>query len=155
MALGAMVAALVSLAAQEPGARFFVLDGTPADGPHVGALEKACAGLPQPVRLGGWREVPALVGEVAAEVDRRQKAPQEAHAPAYLFVHNLARFRDLRRAEDDFGFGRRGEERAATPAQQLVTVLREGAALGVHVVAWCDSLNNLNRSFDRPALRSR
>jgi hypothetical protein len=32
-------------------------------------------------------------------------------------------------------------------------VLREGAGLGVHVIVWCDSLNNLNRSFDRPALR--
>jgi hypothetical protein len=153
MALGVMAAALLSLAAQDPAARMFVLDGTTVDSPLVGVVEKVCDAVPQSVLLGGWRDVAAVMGEVAAEVARRQKAPHEHHAPAYLFVYNLPRFRDLRRAEDDFGFGRRGEERTVTPAQQLATVLREGAALGVHVVAWCDSLNNLNRNFDRPALR--
>jgi ABC-type multidrug transport system fused ATPase/permease subunit len=153
MALGVMTGALISLAAHDPAARFVVLDGTPVDSPFVGGLEKVCGVLPQRVLLAGWRDVAAALGEVAAEVERRQKAPQEAYPPLYLLVHSLPRFRDLRRAEDDFGFGRRGEERAATPSQQLATVLREGAGLHVHVLVWCDSLNNLNRSFDRPALR--
>jgi ABC-type multidrug transport system fused ATPase/permease subunit len=153
MALGVMTAALLSLAAQESAARFFVLDGTPADSRHVGYLEKVCDVLPQRVLLGGRRDAPAVLAEIAAEVDRRLKAPLDLHTPAYLVIHNLPLFRDLRRAEDDFGFGRRGDDRAVTPAQQLVTVLREGPALGVHVLVWCDSLNNLNRSFDRPVLR--
>ncbi len=153
MALSVMAAALLSLAAQDPAARLFVLDGTPVDSPLVGVLEKVCDAVPQSVLLGGWRDVVTVLGEVSAEVARRQQAAQERHAPAYLFVYNLPRFRDLRRAEDDFGFGRRGEERAVSPAQQLATVLREGAALGVHVIVWCDNLTNLNRSFDRPALR--
>ena len=75
------------------------------------------------------------------------------HAPIYLIIYTLPRFRDLRRADDDFGFSRRGEDRTATPSQQLATVLREGAGLGVHTLVWCDSLNNLNRSFDRPVIR--
>jgi hypothetical protein len=153
MALGVMSAALLSLAAQETAARFVFLDGTPIDSPHVGVAEKVCAVVPQPVRFAGWREASGAVGEVAAEVERRQKAPQEPHPPLYLFIHGLPRFRDLRRAEDDFSFGRRGEEKTVSPAQQLATILREGSALGVHVLVWCDSLNNLNRSFDRPALR--
>ena len=98
-------------------------------------------------------EIEADVSRSAAEVERRQKGPHEAHPPLYLLIYNLPRFRDLRRAEDEFGFGRRGEDRAATPSQQLATVLREGAGLGVHVLVWCDSLNNLNRSFDRPVIR--
>jgi hypothetical protein len=154
MALGVLTAALVSLAAQEPAARFLVLDGTPVDSRHVGYLERVCEVLPQRVLFGvGRDDVPGVLGEAAAEVERRQKAPLGPHAPTYLLIHNLPRFRDLRRAEDDFGFSRRGEERAASPAQQLVTVLREGPALGVHVLAWCDGLNNLTRTFDRPALR--
>jgi DNA segregation ATPase FtsK/SpoIIIE, S-DNA-T family len=153
MALGVTTAALLSLAAHDPAARFVLLDGTPVDSPHVGALAKVCEVLPQRVLVAGWRDVAAALGEVTAEVERRQKAPQEPHAPLYLLVYALPRFRDLRRAEDDFGFGRRGEERVVSPAQQLATVLREGAALHVHVLVWCDSLNNLNRSFDRPALR--
>jgi hypothetical protein len=153
MAMGTMTAAFLSLAAQDPSTRFFVLDGTPVDSPQLGIVEKVCAAVPQSVLLGGWRDVASVLGAVAAEVDRRQKAPQELHPPAYLFIFNLPRFRDLRRSEDDFGYTRRGEERTVSPAQHLGTVLREGAALGVHVVAWCDSTNNLNRSFDRPALR--
>jgi S-DNA-T family DNA segregation ATPase FtsK/SpoIIIE len=154
MALGVLSAALLSLAGQEPTGQFFVLDGTPVDSRWVGYLEKICESLPQRVVFGNGRDdVPAVMGEVAAEVERRQKSPLEQHPPVYLVIHNLPRFRDLRRAEDDFGFSRRGEERGATPAQQLVNVLREGPALGVHVLVWCDSLNNLNRSFDRPVLR--
>jgi hypothetical protein len=153
MALGITAAALLSLAAQDPAARLVLLDGTPVDSPYVAALEKVCEVLPQSVLVGGWRDVAVVVGEVAAEVDRRQKAPQEPHAPWYFFLYGLPRFRDLRRSDDDFSFGRRGEDRAASPAQQLSTILREGAALGVHVLVWCDSVNNLNRSFDRPTLR--
>src|SRR5262249_23719206 len=149
-----LTAALVSLAAQEPAARFLVLDGTAVDSRLVGYLERVCDALPQRVLFGSSREdVPGVLAEAAAEVERRAKAAPGPPAPCYLLIHNLPRFRDLRRAEDDFGFGRRGDDQAATPAQQLVTVLREGPALGVHVVAWCDSLNNLNRCFDRPALR--
>jgi hypothetical protein len=89
---------------------------------------------------------------VAAEVERRQAAPQEPHPPVYVAICGLQRFRDLRKGEDDFGFGRRGEEKA-NPSQLLGTVLREGPSLGVHTLVWCDSLNNLNRSFDRGTLR--
>ncbi len=153
MALGVLAAALLSLAAQEPQARFLVLDGTPVDSPHVGVLQRVCEVVPQTVVLGNWRDVAAVLSEAATEVERRQKAPQEPHAPIYLLIYNLPRFRDLRRADDDFGFGRRGEDRTVSPAQQLATVLREGAGLGVHALVWCDSLNNLNRGFDRPVLR--
>jgi ABC-type multidrug transport system fused ATPase/permease subunit len=160
-ALGILVTALISLAAQqapaaglegERGACFHVLDGTPVESPHTGLWKRVAAVLPHPVRVAGWREAAGLLDEAAAEVDRRLKAPHASHAALYLIVFGLQRFRDLRRAEDDFGFSRRGEQRPSPP-QQLVTILREGPGLGVHVLLWCDSLNNLNRCFDRPALR--
>ena len=59
----------------------------------------------------------------------------------------------LRKAEDDFGFSDRGEDKPASPAEHLGTLLREGPPLGVHTLVWCDTLNNLNRTFDRQALR--
>src|SRR5205814_8665733 len=46
-----------------------------------------------------------------------------------------------------------GAEREPSPAERFATILREGPAVGVHVVVWCDSLTNLNRTFDRPLLR--
>ncbi len=153
-ALGMMATALVSLAAQHPAsgpARFFVLDGTPDDSAQRGYWARLAALLPHAVRLGGVRDVPALMGELAAEVERRQASGGEG-APWYVFVHGLHRFRDLRKAEDDFGFGRRGEE-AAKPDQQFASVLRDGPLLGVHALVWCDTLANLNRALDRQALR--
>ncbi len=61
--------------------------------------------------------------------------------------------RDLRKSDDDFGFSRSGENKPPSPAKLLTNILREGPGLGVHSVVWCDSLNNLNRAFDRQSLR--
>ena len=72
----------------------------------------------------------------------------------YLFIYDLQRFRDLRKGDDDFGFSplRRGEGRRP-PSKQFATILRDGPPVGVHTIVWCDSLNNLNRTFDRQGLR--
>jgi S-DNA-T family DNA segregation ATPase FtsK/SpoIIIE len=153
-ALATLVLSLVSLAAQLPPGpepSLYVLDGSPVDAPYAGYLEKLPAALPQAVRLGGWRDVPAVLDEVSAELDRRQKTPDTQFAPLFFVAFGLQRFRDLRRSEDDFGFGRREEK--PTPAQQFATLLREGPGLGLHTLLWCDTLNNLNRSLDRASLR--
>jgi hypothetical protein len=67
-------------------------------------------------------------------------------------LYGLQRFRDLRRSEDDFGFSRREDEKPS-PAQQFVTLLHEGSSLGIHVLLWCDTMNNLQRALDRQSMR--
>ncbi len=69
-----------------------------------------------------------------------------------MFIFGVHRFRELRKADDDFSFGRKGE-REPSPAERLTTILKDGPLSGVHAVVWCDSLVNLNRAFDRPLLR--
>jgi energy-coupling factor transporter ATP-binding protein EcfA2 len=158
-ALGVSAALLIGLAIQFPpasdptvrtGARFYLLDGTPEDHPHVGALERVAAALPHGVDLGGWRDTGRILGEIGEEVRRRQEEGGDG-PEIFLFIHDLARFRDLRRREDEFSFSRREEE--ATPVDHLDNILREGAGVGVHVVTWCDTVNNLNRHFAHQALR--
>jgi hypothetical protein len=160
-AAGILTSALLSLAAHQPlvesagpdnGMRFHVLGGLTADAGAETVPDRLLTGLPAVVRAGGVRELPDLVGELAAEVDRRQKAGAGGAAPWFLLVNGLQRFRDLRKADDDFGFGRRGEEKP-NPARQFATLLREGPVVGVFVVVWCDTLNNLQRTLDRQALR--
>jgi hypothetical protein len=97
------------------------------------------------------RDVPALIGSLAEEMDRRMKTPALGE-PLFLFLHGLHRLRDLRRAEDDFGFSRRGEDKP-NPAKLFQTILREGPMVGIFTAVWCDNLNNLNRTLDRQALR--
>src|SRR5262249_54060265 len=133
-------------------ATFYILDGSQPDTPDTRLLARLPDLLPQPVRLAGWRQAPALLAELGAEVDRRQKATDTEAAPIFLVLFGLHRFRDLRRQEDDYSFLRKGEE-TASPSQQFATLLREGAALGVHTLIWCDTLNNLQRAIDRQGMR--
>ena len=130
------------------GVRLFVLDGTPEDEPRAGYLASLAGLFPHPVSVGGWTDTARILAEIGQEVERRQQ-PDSDGPEIYLFIHDLARFRDLRKA-DDFGFSRREE---ASPADLLGTILREGTGLGVHVIAWCDTVNNLNRAFDHQAIR--
>jgi energy-coupling factor transporter ATP-binding protein EcfA2 len=152
-ARGLFAAAAVALAAQtrpDGGPALTVLDGTPDDAEGADDLPRLAARLPggvAPSRPG----LAAALAELAAEVDRRQKGA--AGPPRFLFVFGLHRLRELRKADDDFGFGRRGAEREPSPAERLAAILRDGPPVGVHVLAWCDSVVNLNRAVDRPLTR--
>jgi ABC-type multidrug transport system fused ATPase/permease subunit len=155
-ALGVVAGLLVGLAAQLPpvrgrAGRFYLLDATPEGTPHHGALARVAQALPHQVRYGEPRDAARLIAEVAAELELRQ-APDARESPdLFLLIHDIARFRNLRKKEDDFSFSRR--EEPASPGDLLAAILREGPALGIFTIAWCDSLNNLNRTFDRAALR--
>ncbi|WP_422928783.1 FtsK/SpoIIIE domain-containing protein [Singulisphaera sp. PoT] len=158
-ALGIMTASLISLASQYApatsetvrlGARFFVLDGTPEDHPRATFLEALAKRLPHAPTFGTGRDVTRILGEVAADVKRRQGHDAGDGPETFLFIHDIPRFRELRRKENDFGFSRDEEE---TPADHLATILREGPTLGVHLVVWCDNVINLNRIFDHQSLR--
>jgi hypothetical protein len=159
-AIGVTAAVLLSLAVQfapapianvRQGARFFVLDGTPEDHPQTGAMAKLASALPHEIKVGGWRDSAAVLQAVAGEVALRQQPDSGDGPEVFLFIHDLARFRDLRRREDDFGFGRREDD--ATPTDHLEMILRDGPGLGVHLVTWCDTVNNLNRHFTHQQLR--
>jgi len=159
-ALGILATCLVSLAAQQPydpghseqAARFYILDGCADDDANAGFLPRLAKAVPHSVRIGSWREVPVLINELAQEIERRQKE-NDTNAPSlYLLVHGLQRFRDLRKAEDDFGFSRAQDDKP-NPAKQFTTILTEGPGMEVHVLVWCDSLNNVQRSLERQTLR--
>jgi hypothetical protein len=129
---------------------FTLLDGTPDDAEEAEYLRKFAEKLPNSV-APQRPELPAALKELAEELDRRQKGEAE-RTPRFLFVFGVQRFRELRKADDDYGFGRRGE-REPPPAERLATLLKDGPLAGIHVVTWCDSLVNLNRAFDRPLVR--
>jgi S-DNA-T family DNA segregation ATPase FtsK/SpoIIIE len=156
-ALGMMMVALISLAAQHKPetVTFYVLDFGAADAPYAGLWDQLAGALPHPVKVGRRRQLPELVAELAAEVQQRLDNEQPGAPARYLFLYGLQRARDLRQEEMGFGgFGGFGEEPAApNPAQQFTTILREGPDLGIHTLVWCDTMTNLNRSLDRRALR--
>jgi S-DNA-T family DNA segregation ATPase FtsK/SpoIIIE len=160
-ALGILAAILLSIAAQhappEPAngatlGEFYLLDGSPIDSPFHGTLGQIGAVVPHPVRAVAAREVPQAIAEIAGEVERRQTSPGAEATPIFLLIYDLQRLRDLRKAEDDYGFSSSSDD-TANPAKQFANILREGPPLGVHTIAWCDTLNNVNRTLDRQSLR--
>jgi S-DNA-T family DNA segregation ATPase FtsK/SpoIIIE len=159
-ALGIMASTLIGLSAQyapaksetvRDGARFVVIDGTPEDDFHADFLAKVAGSLAHNIKVVGWKDAPRVITELGEEVVRRQQPDADDGPELFLLIHDLGRFRDLRRKENDFGFGTPGE--AAIPADHLAAILKEGSALGVHLIAWSDTLTNLNRIFDNQSIR--
>ena len=103
-----------------------------------------------------WRDLGATYTELTDEITRRQGEAAEDQVPIYVFIYDIQRFRDLRKSDDDFGFSSRSyddEPKADPPAKMFANVLRDGPPVGLHTIVWCDSVNNLNRTFDRKGMK--
>ena len=108
--------------------------------------------LPHEIEVVSRLGVTDAFRDLAAEVQRRLDEQILDAESVFVVIRDLARFREIRRNENDFGFSMSGEQEA-TPAQQLVTILKDGPTVGIHAVIWCDSLTNLQRTFERGTLK--
>jgi hypothetical protein len=111
--------------------------------------------LPHDVKLNEWRATPEAVDEIAQEVTRRQEADHPGGASIYVLIYGLQRYRALRKQEDDFSsFSMSSDEpKKANPGKQFAEILREGPPVGVHVIAWADTLVAIDRTLDRGTMR--
>jgi len=133
-------------------ARFHVLDFTPIDWPHAGSFARTADLLPHEITVAGRRHLPEVIAEIAATVNHRIE-DQASGGPVYLVIFGLQWARDLRPA-DEFGFSFNSDpDEPPSPAKLFPTILREGPDVGVHTLAWCDTLTNLNRVLDHRLLR--
>jgi S-DNA-T family DNA segregation ATPase FtsK/SpoIIIE len=161
--LGAAILAMsmVSLAAgldPNPGGalgrpgRFVLLEPAIAEEKPDIMLETLAAHLPHEVDVVGRLAVAEACESLAAEVRRRLDEQVLDGEAVFVIVRDLARFRELRKADGDFGFSFGGDKKAG-PADNFMTVLRDGPAVGIHTIIWCDSLTNLQRTFERNAIK--
>jgi len=150
-AMAMLTVAEVALAAQAAGTvSFFTLDGSPLEPGQKSVLEQVAPRLPRS-RFAGIRGGAAIVQEVYHQLEARA-ASDSTHADSvYLFIYAMHRFREIRKS-DDYGFGG-GEEQAKTPSQQFAAILRDGPALGIHVIAWADTVSNVERTLERSSLK--
>jgi len=153
-AMNLMSTALVSLATQltPPSLRFVVLDGCPPDSPFAGTLERVAGVLPHECQLVAWHDVAETIGALAQEVDQRVESDHHDAPTVVLLVYSLQRYRMLRRDEDAFGFSV-DQEAKPQPDAQFASILREGPAVGIHVITWADTLGTLERTLDRQTVR--
>jgi len=155
LALGMMANAILALAAQQRGLSvdITVLDGTRPESEMQGRWPALAETLPASIRVAGIHETATVVTELADEVARRTLAPDQSFAPRYLILHDLAQFRDLRLTEEDYSFSSSKDGKPPSLDKRFRDVLREGPAVGVHLLIWCDSHNSLSRSIDRLTMR--
>jgi len=151
-ALGMLAVALVSLAAQHPknSARFLVFDCSPPESAEAKFLEHVVRAIPLEVRLVRAGEVDDVMAALAAEQQQRTDAADAAGPETYLLIHGLQRNKKLR-FDEEMSFSL---DAGATgnPGLQLNKLICEGAGLGFHVIATCDSYNNVMRMVSRKAL---
>jgi energy-coupling factor transporter ATP-binding protein EcfA2 len=134
-------------------ARFVVFEPAIAEEKPDILLANIAPSLPHETELVGRLGVGDAIQRLADEVRRRIDEQVLDGEAVYVIIRDLARFRELRRNEADFGYSSFGGEQKATPAQNLVALLKDGPPVGVHVLIWCDSLTNLQRTFERGTLK--
>lgn len=154
-AMAMFASSIVSLAAQHTtdAASFYLFDATPADSSLSGMLAKVAAVIPHETKLIEWRATDGAIAELAAEMKRRMES-EERHPPAiFVFIYALQRYRQLRKSEDSFSFGSTDEDKPPAPDKQFADLLREGPAVGIHIVAWADTPASVERTLDRNNMR--
>jgi hypothetical protein len=149
----ACLSLLPQLSGEESSPSLVLLDGTPDDAEMADFFPRLAQMFP-PLFLPLRSQLAAALAELGADLQHRanQAATVESRK-RFLLIFGIQRFRELRKAEDDFGFSRRSGDRETTPAEHLASLLRDGPALGLHTIIWCDSLTNLQRTFERSQLR--
>lgn len=172
-ALGVLTNAAIALALQSPFSRnalaerdpsaphfsslapspsIFVLDGTRPESPEADTWQRVAKAVPGRIEVATMRDTARVVGQLAAELTRREAEADEHAPPLYLIIFNGGRFRELRRGEDDFSFSM-DRDKPSSPDKQWAELLKNGPAWGIHSLVWCDSYNNLTRILDRLTMR--
>jgi DNA segregation ATPase FtsK/SpoIIIE, S-DNA-T family len=144
---------LVSLAAQYllGTARFILCDGTAPGTSQREYIDRVVQAIPHPITQAKPGELGEIMKELGQEMKQRTEAPDaEAAPPVFLFIHGLQKYSKLR-YEEDFGFSTSDAEAEPNPAMVLNNLICEGTRLGFHVIATCDTYNNVNRYLSRKA----
>lgn len=159
-AFGLLVGATVALAARLPqppregnAPRITIIEGPSPEWDGATPLLEAASRLAPTARHTAARGADEAIVTVYGELERRRATEHAEFEPIFLVVHGVHRFRSLRKAEDDYGFSGNGEEAVTKPDKQFMSILREGPTVGIHTIAWCDNVANLERAIDRRGVK--
>ena len=109
--------------------------------------------LPQEIKFVTPTTTADFIREVAEEVKRRANDNADG-PPVFLFINDVSQFRDLRKAEDDFGFSTSlDRDKPVSSGKAFGEILRDGPAVGIHTIAYANSYNTVDRWFGRQLLR--
>ncbi|MGB7769102.1 MAG: FtsK/SpoIIIE domain-containing protein [Verrucomicrobiia bacterium] len=145
--------ALVSLAAQYPrgSARFIVLDSTPSGFPQREFLQRVIRAVPHEVIQVGNGNLAETMNGLAEELKRHTDDKNAKSPETFMLVQGLQNFKKLRQ-EDEFSFSSGNAGAATNPAAAFLNLVNDGPGRGFHVIAACDTYNNVTRFLGRKTL---
>ena len=146
--------ALVSLAAQYPvgGARFILLDTAPPGSAQRDYLDRIVRAIPHEIIQTRDSGINRVMSGLAEDLKKAESDESGSGAPrTYVFIHNLQNHNKLRQ-EDEFSYSGGAAESAVKPSAVLLDLITNGPSRGFHVIASCDSYNNINRFLGRKNL---
>jgi S-DNA-T family DNA segregation ATPase FtsK/SpoIIIE len=143
---------LVALAAQQPrtAARFLVFDCSAPDSAEARFLEQVAALIPHETKIIRAGDVDEIMTILAGEQQTRAEQAGASGPETFLLVHGLQRNKKLK-FDEEMSFSLDASA-GANPGLQFNKLICEGASLGFHVIATCDSYNNVMRFLSRKAL---
>ncbi|HEY2221365.1 FtsK/SpoIIIE domain-containing protein [Actinomycetospora sp.] len=142
VAVGVLATALLTLVVRSAApVRVIAVDGLGADEEQGEALAAALRNLPDAVHLRR-RKLGRVLRDLADEVRGRLERDDYGGGRVVLALQGLHRMREL---GDDF-------DPDGSPQADLLTILRDGSDVGVHVLATVDSVDNLERRLGHGAL---
>lgn len=153
-ALGLMIATLASLAAISAAgvSQIFLIDFAGVNTPGKVQLVELAQGLPNGVRIGQRRHLSEILESITTELEKRLTDDRDqSSSPIYLLIFGLQRVRQLEGGAVSFNLS--APTATPTEVERFIQILREGADLGIHCVAWCDSLANLHRRLGHQIAR--
>ena len=153
-ALAILSTALVSLAAQYPvgTVRFVLLDNSPPGSTQREYLDRVIKAIPHEILQSRDLGISPLLSTLADDLKKADGEPHEAWAGrTFVFIHGLQTHNKLRQ-EDEFSFSSAGADSVVKPSAVLLDLITEGPSRGFHVIANCDTYNNLNRFVGRKTL---
>ena len=148
-ALGMMGLSMLALGAQYPAgqARFIFFQGM-SDGQGPVFIESIAKMLPHETLIVNPHDAPAALNEISKELKQRMANGAFGLGPIFVFVNGLHKFKKLRK-DDDFSFSMSEGNGESDPGAQFDELVREGSAVGIHLLVTIDSYNNAARFISR------
>jgi hypothetical protein len=152
-ALTLLSVALVSLAAQysKKSVRFILLDSSPPGFPQREFLQRVIQAVPHEIVQANNSNLAEIMTGLAGDLKSRTSADPAGAPETFVLIHGLQNYKKLRQ-EDEFSFSSSDAGSAANPAAVLMSLINEGPSQGFHVIATCDTYNNVNRFLGRKTL---
>jgi len=148
-ALGVLSSGILALAGQGSDARFVILDGSLPDSLPARTWQGLAALIPN-MKVVGPRDSAAALQDVLDQMHARH---DDLGAPIFVIAFDMARFRDLRKSDDEFGgFGGFDKAKTVSPSALFAEIVKDGPAAGVFPFVWCDGYQTAQRWLGRELL---